>query len=292
VLKRVLRWLGIGLGTILVLALVALVYAYVASSRIIDRTYDVPLIAFEIPSDSALLGDGPRLASLWGCLGGCHGEEGGGTLMFEQLLIGRIRAPNITTILPDYTDAELERLIRRGVKRDGRSAFVMPSRFLYHLDDTQLGAIIAHVRSLPQKKDQFKGGVKLGPIGRVFLALGEFQSSAEEVDADSPRSAYPDPNDELGLGRFWATIGCSECHGDDLRGGDDGFAPSLEVVATSYTPADFELLMRTGIAIGGRKPGLMSEVARANFRHFTRREVAGLYTHLKSHFATDTAAAE
>ena len=281
-----------GLATILVLALMVLVYAYVASSRIIDRTYDVPLVAFEIPSDPALLADGQRLAFLWGCLGGCHGEEGGGTLMFEQPLIGRIRAPNITTILPDYTDAELERLIRRGVKRDGRSAFVMPSRFLTHLDDAQLGSIIAHVRSLPQKKDQFKGGVKFGPMGRVFLALGEFQPSAEEVDAETPRSTYPDSTDEAGLGKYWATIACSECHGQDLRGGDDGFSPSLEVVSTAYSPADFELLMRTGIAIGGRKPGLMSEVARDNFRHFAPREVAGLYTYLTSHFAADTAAAE
>jgi len=281
-----------GLATILVLALVVLVYAYVASSRIIERTYDVPLVAFEIPSDPALLADGQRLAFLWGCLGGCHGEEGGGTLMFEQPLIGRIRAPNITTILPDYTDAELERLIRRGVKRDGRSAFVMPSRFLTHLDDALLGSIIAHVRSLPQKKDQFKGGVKFGPMGRVFLALGEFRPSAEEVDADASRREYPGSTDEAALGEFWATIACSECHGEDLRGGDDGFSPSLEVVSTAYSPADFELLMRTGIAIGGRKPGLMSEVARDNFRHFTPREVAGLYTYLTSHFAADSAAAE
>ena len=281
-----------GLATILVLALVVLVYAYVASSRIIERTYDVPLVAFEIPSDPALLADGQRLAFLWGCLGGCHGEEGGGTLMFEQPLIGRIRAPNITTILPDYTDAELERLIRRGVKRDGRSAFVMPSRFLTHLDDAQLGSIIAHVRSLPQKKDQAKGGVKFGPMGRVFLALGEFRPSAEEVDGDAPRSVYPDSTDEAGLGKFWATLGCRECHGEDLRGSQDGSTPSLEVVATSYTPVDFELLMRTGIAVGGRKPGFMSEVARDNFRHFTPREVAGLYDYLRGYFAADTAAAE
>ncbi len=252
----------------------------------------MPLASFVIPSDSALLAEGPRLASLWGCLGGCHGEEGGGTVMFEQMLIGRIRAPNITTILPDYTDAELERLIRRGVKRDGRSVFVMPSRFLYQLDDAQLGSIIAHVRSLPKTKDRFKGGVKFGPMGRVFLALGEFQPSAEEVDPDSPWRAYPDLTDEAGLGEFWATIGCSECHGEDLRGGDDGFAPSLEVVATSYSPADFELLMRAGIGIGGRKPGFMSEVARDNFRHFTRREVAGLYDYLTGHFAADSAADE
>lgn len=290
-LRRVLKGLAIGLAAILVLALVALVFAYVASSRIIDRTYDVPFAVLATPSDSAVLADGQRLASLWGCLAGCHGEDGAGTLMFEEPLVGWIRAPNITSILPDYTDEELERLIRRGVKQDGRSAFVMPSGLLYHLDDAQLNSIIAHVRSLPKKKDRFKGGVKFGPLGRVYLALGQFQPSAEQVDPDSPRRAYPDPTDEAGLGEFWATTACSECHGEDLRG-EDGFTPSLEVVATSYTPADFRLLMRTGIALGGRQLGLMSEVARDNLRHLTPREVAGLYDYLTGHFAANSAADE
>jgi cytochrome c553 len=210
--------------------------------------------------------------------------------MFEEPLIGWIKAPNITTILPDYTDAELERLIRRGVKRDGRSVFVMPSRFLHQLDDARLTSIIAHIRSLPRQENRFKGGVKFGPMGRVFLAIGEFQPSAAEVDPDSPRK-YLDLMDETGLGQFWATTVCSECHGEDLRG-EEGFTPSLEVVATAYTRTDFELLLRTGLAIGGRKAGLMSEIARDNLRHLTAREVAGLYDYLTGHFAADTAVAE
>ncbi|MEJ2370682.1 MAG: hypothetical protein P8Y07_07510 [Gemmatimonadales bacterium] len=287
-LRRVLRWLGIGLATILVFALAALAYAYVASTRIIGRTYDVPLTALEATADSALLADGPRLVSLWGCLGGCHGEEGTGKVMFEEPLIGSIRAPNITTILPDYTDAELERLIRRGVKRDGRSVFVMPSRFLYQLDDARLSSMITYLRSLPRQENRFEGGVKFGPMGRVFLAIGEFRPSAAEVDPDSPRM-YPDPMDEKGLGEFWATTVCVECHGEDLRGEDD-FSPSLEVVAAAYTHADFELLLRTGIALGGREVGLMSEVARDNLRHLTASEIAGLYGYLTGHFAADSAA--
>lgn len=270
----------------LVLALAALTYAYVASTRIIGRIYEVPLTDFVETQDSAVLADGARLASLWGCLAGCHGEDGGGNAMFSQPLVGAIKAPNITTILPDYTDAELERLIRRGVKRDGRSVFVMPSRFLYQLDDARLSSIIAYVRSLPRQEDRFEGGVKFGPLGRVFLAIGEFQPSAVEVDPDSPRRAYPDQTDEPGLGEFWARTVCVECHGEDLRG-EVGFSPSLEVVATAYSLADFELLLRTGIALGGRKVGLMSEIARDNARHFTPREIAGLYGYLTGHFAAD-----
>lgn len=288
-MKRILKWLGIGVAALLALAVLALAYAYIASSRIIARTYDVPLVDLQIPSDSALLADGERLASLWGCLGGCHGEAGGGSVMFEQPLIGQIRAPNLTRVLPEYSDAELARLVRRGVKRDGRSVFVMPSRFLYHLDDRQLGSIIAHLRSLPQQ-EAVEGGVKLGPLGRVFLTLGQFRPSATEVDSDTPPRAYPDSTDEAGLGEYWTAVGCSECHGEDLRGSED-FSPSLEVVAAAYSAADFELLMRTGTAVGGREVGLMSEVARDNLRHLTPREVAGIYGYLKGYFTADTAVA-
>ncbi len=287
--KRILKWLGIGLAAVLALAVLALAYAYIASSRIISRTYDVPLVDLEIPSDPVLLADGARLASLWGCLGGCHGEAGGGSVMFEQPLIGQIRAPNLTRALPEYSDAELARLVRRGVKRDGRSVFVMPSRFLYHLDNRQLGSIIAHLRSLPQQ-EAFEGVVKLGPLGRVFLTLGEFRPSAEEVDSDTPPRAYPDSTDEEGLGEFWATVSCTQCHGEGLRGSED-FSPSLEVVATAYSAADFELLMRTGIAIGGREVGFMSEIARNSFQHLRPREVAGIYGYLKGYFAADTVVA-
>lgn len=98
-MKRVLRWLGIGLGGLLALAVLALVFVYIASSRIIARTYDVPLVALEVPTDSVLLADGQRLTALWGCAG-CHGDRLAGELMFEQLFLGRIAAPNLTRILP------------------------------------------------------------------------------------------------------------------------------------------------------------------------------------------------
>jgi cytochrome c553 len=287
-MKRVLRWLGIGLGGLLALAVLALVSVYIASSRIIARTYDVPLVALEAPTDSVLLADGQRLTALWGCAG-CHGDRLAGELMFEQLFLGRIAAPNLTRILPLYSDAELERLVRHGVKRDGKSAFVMPAEFFYHLPDDQLGSIIAFIRTMPAAEGP-EGGVKFGPLGRLLLVLGEFRPAAEEVDRSVPRVPYPEPTDLLGLGEYWATRACTFCHGEDLRGDEEVSAPSLEVVATAYSPTQFEFLMRTGIGVGGRRLGLMSEVARDNLRHMTPQEVAGLYAYLRSRFGGDSGA--
>ncbi len=279
-MRRLLKWLGYGLAGVLGLLILAVLFVYIASARILARTYDIPLGSIEIPVDPALAADGARLTGLWGCEG-CHGEGVTGEKMFEQRFVGSVTAPNLTEILPLYSGAELDRLVRRGVRRDGTSALVMPAEFYYHIPEDQLGAIVAYLRSLPAGEGPGEG-VKLGLLGRAFLVLGRFPLAADEVDASSPRMPYPGPSDLHALGEYWATIGCSSCHGEDLRGAEDGFAPSLEVVATSYSAARFALMMRAGIAIDGRERGFMSEMARSNFRHMSREDVAGLYAYLTS----------
>lgn len=40
--------------------------------------------------------------------------------------------------------------------------------------------------------------------------------------------------------------------------------------------------MRTGVAVGSREVGLMSDVARSRFRHFTDAEIRALHAFLKA----------
>ena len=277
-MRRGLKWLGYGLAGLAGLLVIALIVVYVASARILGRTYDVPLDSITYPADPELAADGRRLALLWGC-GDCHGEDGTGRTMFEQTFVGSVTAPNLTRLLPSYSDAELDRLVRRGIRRNGTSVLVMPAEYHYHIPEPQLAAIVAYFRGLPEL-DGPEMGVKLGPFGRALLVAGEFRLAADHVDASSPRMPYPVPGDLYALGEYWATIGCSLCHGEDLRGAESGFAPSLEVVATSYTAAQFELFLRAGIAIDGKKRGFMSEIARGSLRHMSPDDVAGLYVYL------------
>jgi hypothetical protein len=58
-------------------------------------------------------------------------------------------------------------------------------------------------------------------------------------------------------------------------------SPSLIIVA-GYSEQDFATLMRTGIALGGRKLDLMREVALGRFSHFTDAEVEALHSYLKT----------
>jgi hypothetical protein len=48
----------------------------------------------------------------------------------------------------------------------------------------------------------------------------------------------------------------------------------------SYTPEGFTQLLRTGVALGGRQLGMMSEEARNNLSHLTDAEISALYAYL------------
>ena len=52
----------------------------------------------------------------------------------------RLVAPNISTVLPNYSDAQLATVLRKGVKPDGKSVLFMPSEMFRHLRGRRSGA--------------------------------------------------------------------------------------------------------------------------------------------------------
>jgi cytochrome c553 len=84
-----------------------------------------------------------------------------------------------------------------------------------------------------------------------------------------------------GEGQYLALTVCTECHGMALTGACDGTAPNLAIVAAYSKPA-FEKLMATGVPAGSQTLGLMGEVARERFSHFTKDEVDALYNYLSA----------
>jgi mono/diheme cytochrome c family protein len=259
---------------------------YGASERVVRRTYDVPLSAITLPDDPAELLEGQRLARLRGCVGGCHGQGVEGGLFYDEPKIARIVAPNLTDVVRDYSDAELERVIRRGVRRDGRSVFAMPSPMFAHLSDEDLGRIIAFLRSEPPV-DGPASVFALGPLGRVGLVTRQFPPLAEEIPAQT--SAGGGTASGSRRGEYLALTICTECHGQDLRGGPEGSPPDL-AIAGAYSDDEFTLLMSTGIGLGGRDLGLMSAVARSRFSYLNDDEVQDLHAYLKTLGATRQAA--
>jgi cytochrome c553 len=165
---RVKKWLIRGTAGVLILLVLAIAGLYLLTERTLRRAYpDVPLQAFTAPTDSASVAAGERLARLRGCLG-CHGGALEGGVFFDEPLVGRIVVPDLTRVAREYTDSELERAIRGGVRKNGRGMLVMPSDMFYSLTDDDLGSIIAFVRSLDPGEGP-ETEISLGPLARGML---------------------------------------------------------------------------------------------------------------------------
>jgi mono/diheme cytochrome c family protein len=284
-MRRILKWLGLGVGTLVLLALVAGGGVYVASQSVIERKYEVPLGSIEVPSDTHSLLKGERLAAVYGCTNSCHGKQMEGVApLFNEPALATFNAPNLTRMLREYSDAELERMIRRGVKRDGTSTWLMPSAMFARMTDEDLGAIIAYVRSVPVREGGADRYVSFGPMGRLGLALGKFKPLAEQIDPALKPASKTDRSDPLAFGEYLVKTSCTECHGANLEGAELLKAPSLAVIA-GYDDAAFNTLMRTGIGIGNRKLGLMTEVGETRFPRMTDAEVNAMRDYLRKRFA-------
>lgn len=275
-MKRILKWLGIGIGSMAALVLCAAAYLFIASQRVVARTYDVPLSTFNAPSDRESVRKGERLATIYGC-NNCHGKNMEGTVMYDEPGIARFNAPNLTQVVKDYTDAQLERLIRHGVKLDGTSTWIMPSTMFSELSDEDLGAITAYVRSVPQR-DGLGRETTIRVLGRIGILTGQFKPHAAQIDP-LKQAVAPDTTDPMSHGRYLVMTACSECHGANLQGSSIVHAPSL-VVAAAYSESDFRHLMSAGVGVGNRNLGLMTQMGQVRFSSFTDAEVSAIRVYL------------
>jgi len=277
-MRKFLRWFGIALAVLAGLAMLALAYVYFASGRVLGRSYDAAVENLPAPS-AALLADAPRQARILGCLN-CHDVGLKGKLMFDEPGVGSVSAPNLTQVAAEATDQQLAAAIRQGIGRDGRGLFLMPSGLYSRLGDGEVAALIAFVRS--QKRDtNAVSPVSWGPLGRAGIVAGKLRPQPDHIDGF--RTKWPH---ELGPrfapGRRLAATVCAECHMPDLSGGameGDIATPNL-AVAGGYSFEEFRTLLRTGKGTGGRDLGLMSDVSRKDFKHFTDQEIRALYDYL------------
>lgn len=278
-MRRSLKWLGTILGSMLGLAVLGVIVAWIGGGIIAGRTYDIPPSTFIVDNETADIDEGRRIALTLGCFDGCHGDGLGGSVFYDDLLIGTFIAPDLTQSFTDLSDAELDSVIRQGVRRNGKSTFIMPSSGLHHLSDEDLNNIVAFIRSQPAGEG-YAYEASPGLMARFLLLIREFQPRAQEIIdgapwlSGSPTRASPD------AGQYLALTACAECHGMDLQGQAD-FTPSLAAVA-AYSLEDFNILMKTGVAIGNRELDLMKEVATGRFVHLSDNEVEALHDYLQS----------
>jgi mono/diheme cytochrome c family protein len=258
-----------------VLLLLAAGALYLWSSMLLDRTYPAEERRLLLSSRPDVIARGERLAQVFGCFHGCHGADMEGMVFVESWYAGRIVAPNLTRAMDTFSVAELEAIIRQGVRPDGTSIFGMPASAYASMTDRDLAAILGFIGSYPGQSLDL-GRSRYGPLARWLLIRGEIRAEAGLVEG-GPRAAGVE-KDPLRHGRYLATNACAECHGLELDGGNQ-FAPPLDV-ARSYSLEDFSRLLRTGVGAGDLDLGLMSQVARFRFSRLTDAEIEALYRYL------------
>jgi cytochrome c553 len=270
----------IGSAGIAAVAVVAVAGVYGVSAWEMSARHAVIGPALRVMPAASMAAEGGRLAHVNGCYG-CHGDNLTGRLFVDRFYIGRLSAPNLTRIMPHYSDQQIADVIREGVRVDGTGVVVMPSHALVRLADADVAAMIAHFRTLDPRPDAAQDP-RFGPLLRALIVAGELPIEPAVVD----RRQLGPPQRPALLGPYLARTTCAMCHGMDLHGEMQTESPNLFSVVPAYSLAEFKTLLSTGVAIGGRKLGLMTEMSQAGLKYLRDDEVAELHVYLSAPEAT------
>jgi mono/diheme cytochrome c family protein len=262
-MKRVLKWVGYVLGTIVVVLFVAVGVVYALSSAKMRKTYPTAVEAVAIPTDPASIARGKHLVEAVGKCQNCHGDNYSGQKMFDDPMFGSLTSTNLTSgkggIGATFKDADYVRAIRHGVGTDGKTLYFMPSEAFYYFNDNDLGQIIAYIKSLPSADATVAPKRTIGPIGRTLSLLTPIPLIiAPKVPHTAQRPAIVPEGVTTEYGEYLSKAGgCTSCHGDALSGGDkiDGLVAANLTgggEVGKWTEADFVKTIRTGVNPAGR----------------------------------------
>jgi len=253
-MKRLLKWLAIVFGVILLVIGGFLVYVYTASANLMARTYTgIQPPQVTIPTDAASIARGKYLAEKVAICVECHGEDLGGKVVQDDAAFGRLVSANLTRgrggLPADYSDQDFVRVLTHGVKRDGKSVIFMPS-VDYVFTPEDLGAIVAYVKSMPPV-DRTVPAMSVGPMARALGLFVDFPlASAAMIDHTKPRLAdRPNPADAVAVGKYLvSSAGCVGCHNPQFTGGSGpppGGANLTPVGIGTWSERDFMTALRT-----------------------------------------------
>jgi cytochrome c553 len=264
---------------LLIVLPIAIVYMW--STVILDKSYNIPLSGVHIPNDTASIREGERLARIAHCAH-CHGDHFSGGVVSKTDYIAQFVAPNITKIIPGYSNEELERLLRHGVKKNGQSVYSMPSDMYYQLKEESINKIIAYLRSLPPVPStaNIPALTTYYLLGRLRLIQGKITPVADIINHNAPRQFAQYDTSLVTFGKYLTTTACTSCHGKELKG-KKGFSPDL-IIATAYTKDQFIHLLHAGEGLSRKNLGMMSDIAKNHLSYLHDNEMNAIYAYLKT----------
>lgn len=267
-------------GGVAAFLLIAIATIYGVSEYELQRRYDVKVVSLRPATLVGSMEEGRRLIHAFGC-NGCH--RASGSTIADIPNVARIVAPNLTRVVHDYSDEEFVRIVRAGVKRDGTSALIMPSREYANISDDDLATMLNYLRNTQTLPDHQPATTEIRFMGRAAIASGKVPFSAKLAQPVLAPLHRPTDVPEV-EGEHLVKAICRHCH-EITAEHDDGWgiiAPPLALMGQAYSREDFRKLLRTGVAMGNRDLGLMSEIAREDLSHMTDTEIDAIHAYLNS----------
>lgn len=291
-MKRALKWtLYILLGSV-ALAVIARAVLPMLADRKMARVVKVDVKAVALPTDTAALAQGKYLFDSRGCAE-CHGAEGKGKLLINDPNGLRVTTPAINpsgAAVAKYSVEDWVRVIRHGVKPDGRPVIIMPSEDYNRLSDPDTGALIAYAKSL-QPAGGERADIRMPFIVKALYAVGFVPDAAGSIDHSLPPAAPVPVGVTVEHGKYVSNT-CIGCHGPGLSGGKIPGGPPDWPPASNLTPGEgsvitrydsvekFRALLRTGKRPDGS--AVSTVMPFATLRVLNDTDADALYAYLKT----------
>lgn len=291
-MKKVFKWVGIVLGSLVGLILLTLVVLFLIGNARLNQTYDFPPSNITVPTDTASIEYGKHRAET--LCAGCHAADLSGIEnWFNAPPIGTIDSSNLTAgeggIGRDFTTEDYVRAIRHGINREGKPIFMPAVLATAHLSDEDLGAIIAYLKTVPPV-NHTTNSRNFTPVAKVMLAAGILGKLPVEAVSHATHVTAPERGVSLEYGEYLVnTNDCRVCHGQELAGGPFP-DPTITKISPNLTPggeliawneAQFINTLRTGVTPGGHAmdPELMPWQV---YSKFSDDELKAIYLYLQS----------
>lgn len=282
-MKRVFKWIGILMGGLLGIIILAYGVLWAISASRLNRTHEVTAdFTLTIPTDAESIAAGGKTYAIY--CESCHGENLAGMPFSEDAAFGEIYSANLTGgtngIGRSYSDEEIARAIWYGVKQDGSPTVGMPYEFHQAIHVGDMENLLAYLRSVPPVDTDYPPP-SYGPMLRVMHAANIFPLvTAENVAMSQPPPVIVSPDDTLAYGAYLSVF-CTACHGPDFTGIAMAESPSLWTAVTTWTEAEFERAITTGVLPDGRQmdPEMMPW---PSFNLYTAEERHAIWSYLQS----------
>lgn len=289
---KILKWIGIVLGSLIGLVLVMGMVMFLLGNARFNKTYEFPSSEIVLPTDEASLELGKhRVESL---CAGCHGPDLSGIEnWFNSPPLGSVDSANLTSgkggVGATYTDEDYVNAIRHGIDSEGKPIFMPAVLSTAYLSNEELGAIIAYIRTVPPV-DHETNGENLSPVAKIMLTAGILGKLPVEAVPHETNITAPPAEASAEYGKYMMdTHDCRICHGENLNGGPFP-DPTNPVISPNLTPGgevafwteeQFINTIRTGVTPGGHElnPEIMPW---KDYAKFYDHELQAIYMYLQT----------